>query len=62
MIYFPKLFQVRTYQPLLLVQMLIPLIVVCFTNIVLHAQESVLDTAAIEFIEKSVRPLLVEHC
>lgn len=62
MIYSLKLIQVPTCQPLLLVQMLIPLIGVCFTNSVLNSQESVLDTAAIEFFEKSVRPLLVAHC
>ena len=62
MICSPKLIQVRTDQRLLLVPMLIPLIGVCFTNIVVHAQKSVLDTAAIEFFEKSVRPLLVAHC
>ena len=62
MIYCPKLINVRPNQQILLVQILITLIVVCLTDNISQAQESVPDAAAIEFFEKSVRPLLVAHC
>ncbi len=62
MIYPPELTQVRSNQLISLVHLWIALAVVCWTDYVSYAQESVPDPAAIEFFEKSVRPLLVAHC
>ena len=46
----------------LLVQALVTLVCIFITNQATHAQDSAASAVAIEFFEKSVRPLLVTRC